>query len=377
MLCPTVPETGSAMAQPFDGEAPAAFRIGLVQMTVVPTKGDNIRNMLKKVAEAAGAGAKVVVLPEVWNSSYATSEFPGNAEPVPDVGAGGDDAVMRRDQSVSSNAMRNAAMEHGVWLVGGSVPEKRAGKVYNTCTVWSPEGRLVAKHRKIHLFDIDVPGKITFKESDTLSAGDELCTFDTPHGRFGVGICYDMRFPQLAALLRASGCHYIVYPGAFNTTTGPAHWELLQRGRALDNQCFVFTCSPARNMAASYHAYGHSTVVDPWGSVVATTGHEEAMVVAEIDPKRVAEVRGQIPVGVQWRSDLYATGWAGTDAGARDLAALEEERAALRVAAGDGADDSSAAGRKRGRVGASSDGGAAGAEAAGASADADAAAGSS
>lgn len=341
------------MAKAFVGDAPDPFRVGLVQMLVVPTKGDNIRNMQLKVAEAAAAGAKVVVLPEVWNSSYATSEFPGNAEPVPDAGAGPDDEIMKRDQAISCNAMRNAALEHNIWLVGGSIPEKRSGKVYNTCTVWSPDGRLVAKHRKVHLFDIDVPGKITFKESDTLTAGSELCTFDTPYGKFGVGICYDMRFPQLAALLRSSGCHYIVYPGAFNTTTGPAHWELLQRGRALDNQCYVLTCSPARNPAASYHAWGHSTIVDPWGSVVATTGHEEAMVVAEITPAKVEEIRSQIPVGVQWRSDLYATGWRGADSGAKALVALEQERAELAAAAGAGSGDSDGSGlsgRKRSKV---------------------------
>jgi len=158
----------------------------------------------------------------------------------------------------------------------------------------------------MHLFDIDVPGRITFRESDSLTPGSDLASFDTPHGRFGVGICYDLRFPQLSSLLRNRlGCDAVVFPGAFNTTTGPVHWELLLRSRALDNQMFVAACSPARNPDASYQAWGHSTVVDPWGAVVATTGHEEDVVIAELNMPRVAEVRTNIPVSKQTRTDLY------------------------------------------------------------------------
>jgi len=117
------------------------------------------------------------------------------------------------------------------------------------------------------LFDIDVPGKITFKESDTLSPGDNLTIIDSPWGKIGVGICYDIRFPELAMLMREKGVGLMVYPGAFNTTTGPLHWELLQRARAVDNQVFVATASPARNPDSSYQAWGHSSLISPWGEV--------------------------------------------------------------------------------------------------------------
>jgi omega-amidase len=164
----------------------------------------------------------------------------------------------------------------------------------------------------MHLFDIDVPGRITFRESDTLSAGEALATFDTPFGRCGLGICYDIRFPLFAMLLRQAGCRLLFYPGAFNTTTGPAHWELLQRGRALDTQCYVATVSPARNPDSKYQAWGHSSVVNPWGEVIATTEEGSATVTAELDLKRIDEVRGQIPVGHQVRTDLYELAWKGS-----------------------------------------------------------------
>jgi omega-amidase len=197
--------------------------------------------------------------------------------------------------------------------LAGSIPERdvATGKVYNTCVVFGPDGGILTTHRKMHLFDINVPGRITFRESDTLSAGDTLAVFDTPYGRCGVGICYDIRFPHLALLLRQAGCRILFYPGAFNMTTGPVHWELLQRARALDTQCFVATISPARNPESAYQAWGHSTLVDPWGAVVATTEEKPTSVIADIDLGRVDEVRGQIPVGAQVRSDLYELAWKG------------------------------------------------------------------
>ena len=245
----------------------------------------------------------MVALPEVFNGPYATSSFAEYAESVPMVGHS---HILDADTYPSCAMLQEAATEHGVYIVGGSIAEKDAdGKLYNTSTVWSPQGECIAKHRKMHLFDIDIPGKITFRESDVLSPGNEVTTFTTPWGTMGLAICYDIRFPALAACMRQAGAVFLWYPGAFNTTTGPKHWELLQRARAVDNQCFVAAVSPARNPDSTYQAWGHSTVVSPWAEVLATCDHEAGMVVAEVDFQEAAVVRENIPVSKQARTDVY------------------------------------------------------------------------
>ncbi|XP_043985657.1 omega-amidase NIT2 [Gambusia affinis] len=267
------------------------FRLAVVQLQVSSVKADNLSKVRRLVKEAAGQGSKVVLLPECFNSPYGTSFFSKYAEKIP---------------GESTQMLSEVAKENKLHLVGGSIPEEDGGKLYNTCAVFGPEGELILKHRKIHLFDIDIPGKICFQESETLSPGNSLSTFDTPFCRVGVGICYDMRFAELAQLYNRKGCQLLVYPGAFNMTTGPAHWELLQRGRALDNQMYVATASPARDEAASYVAWGHSTVVNPWGEVIAKAGPEESIIYADIDLQYLADIRQQIPIGSQRRDDLYA-----------------------------------------------------------------------
>lgn len=267
-----------------------AFRLALVQLAVSASKADNLQNAARLIKQASQNGAKVVALPECFNSPYGTSYFKDYAERIP---------------GQSTDVLSKAAKENNIFLIGGSIPEEDNGKLYNTCTVYNPEGNMVAKHRKVHLFDIDVPGKICFKESETLSPGKDFTTFDTPYCKIGIGICYDIRFPELAYIYSDLGCKLLVYPGAFNMTTGPAHWELLQRSRAIDNQLYVSSVSPARDEKATYTAWGHSSVVSPWGEVVATTEHEETIVYYNINPDYVDEVRSQIPIQSQKRNDLY------------------------------------------------------------------------
>ena len=180
----------------------------------------------------------------------------------------------------------------------------------------------------MHLFDIDVPGGITFKESDTLTAGGGLLTtFDTGEGLFGtvgVGICYDIRFPELALLLtKEKDVSMICFPGAFNMTTGPAHWELLQRARAVDSQAFVLTASPARateemleatkkdGKFPPYTAWGHSTAVNPWGEIIGSCDEGEAIVEVEIDVSKSMQMKTNIPTALQKRTDLYLVEFKG------------------------------------------------------------------
>jgi len=179
-------------------------------------------------------------------------------------------------------------------LIGGSIPEKKNSKLFNTSLIFSPTGKLLAVHRKVHLFDINVPGKIRFQESEVLTGGQTLTDFDTDYGKFGVAICYDVRFPEMAMIAARKGAVAMIYPGAFNLTytlslsdetnesTGPLHWELLARARAVDNQIYVAMCSPARDMNASYNAWGHSTIVDPNGEILARAGEGEEIIYADL-----------------------------------------------------------------------------------------------
>ncbi|KPP66252.1 omega-amidase NIT2-like [Scleropages formosus] len=248
-------------------KAMSKFRLAVVQLRVTKVKEDNLRRARELVKEAAGQGAKVIVLPECFNSPYGTKFFPEYAEKIP---------------GESTEILSEAAKENGVYLVGGSIPEDDGGRLYNTCPVFGPDGALLLKHRKIHLFDIDVPGKIRFQESETLSPGNSLSMFDTPFCKVGVGICYDMRFAELAQIYTKRGCHL-----------------------AVDNQVYVATASPARDETASYVAWGHSMVVSPWGEVISKAGAEETVVYADIDLQYLAEVRQQIPITSQRRGDMY------------------------------------------------------------------------
>ncbi|KAJ3080682.1 hypothetical protein HK102_002887 [Quaeritorhiza haematococci] len=244
-----------------------SFKLALIQMLVTPSKSTNLQKARSKVLEAARNGANVVVLPECFNSPYGTGHFPTYAEPLSDGSEGS----------------------------SGTSPTTRALSE-------------MAKEAGIHLFDINIPNKIRFQESETLSPGNSLTHIPTEYGLIGIGICYDMRFPELAMIAARKGCVAMIYPGAFNTTTGPLHWELLQRARAVDNQMYVAACSPARDpdpSPGSYLAWGHSTIVDPMGAVVATTEEKEDIVYAEVDVEKVKVAREGIPVSRQRRFDVY------------------------------------------------------------------------
>ncbi|AAS51038.1 ACL190Wp [Eremothecium gossypii ATCC 10895] len=239
----------------------------------------------------------LVVLPECFNAPYEIGKFREFAE----VAAEG-------PESPSVGFLAGQARRWGVTLVGGTIPELEPDtqRVYNTCLVFDGKGALVGKHRKVHLFDVDIPGKITFTESRTLAAGRHVTQVDTPAGALGVGVCYDLRFPELAMVCARRGAYAMVYPSAFNTTTGPLHWHLLARARSVDNQIYTLLCSPARVAGASYQAYGHSLVVDPTGRVVAEAGEGEEILYATLDPAELDWVRRAIPVTRQRRFDVYA-----------------------------------------------------------------------
>ena len=305
-LCSVTASHAPAQALKADAPAPGKFKLALIQLLVGKDKAANLKHAEVKIREAAASGAQLISLPECFNSPYGPTFFPEYAEEVP---ATSEQAT--ESANPSTLMLSKVAKELKIYLVGGSFPERDAttGKLYNTCLVFGPDGSILCRHRKMHLFDIDIPGKMTMFESDTLTGGDDLSLFDTPWGRVGVGICYDIRFPHLAALLRMGGAHMLIYPGAFNMTTGPMHWELLARARAVDNQAFIATPSPARNPESSYQAWGHTSIISPWGKVVATTEEAPAIVYADVDLAEVLPMRQAIPVFNQTRDDLYSLKW--------------------------------------------------------------------
>ena len=167
------------------------------------------------------------------------------------------------------------------------------------------EGKQIAKHRKVHLFDIDVKNGQQFKESDTLSAGLDVTVFNTEFGKVGLCICYDIRFPELSRLMVDQGAKMIIVPAAFNMTTGPSHWEILFRTRALDNQVYTLGVAPARNSNSGYTSWGHSVAVSPWGEVINQLGEYESNMIIEIDFDYVDKIRRELPMLKHRREDIY------------------------------------------------------------------------
>ena len=181
--------------------------------------------------------------------------------------------------------------------------ERAGDRLYNTSYVFDRDGSLLADYRKIHLFDVDIPDKMTFQESDSFDSGSGICIFDTDVGRIGLAICYDLRFPELFRTMARRGAELILLPAKFTTPTGEAHWELLTRARALDNELFFAACCGAR--APDGNPYGHSMVVGPYGDIKAECGEEEAVLFCDIDLREVDAVRKQIPAFTGLRDDLY------------------------------------------------------------------------
>jgi omega-amidase len=266
------------------------FMIAICQMKVVDNKKKNQDQAVKMIKKASKT-ADLVVLPEMFNCPYDIEKFLEYAE--------------ESNNSPTLIKVSDAAKKAGIYLVAGSIPEKEGKHVYNSSFFLNPQGKIIGSYRKMHLFDIDVPGEISFKESETLTAGDQLTIVETDLGKIGICICYDLRFPELLRLMTLQGAQLIVVPGAFNLTTGPIHWEPLIRARAIDNQVYVAAASPARDKTASYVAYGHSMLVDPWGTVLAKAGSLEEIIYSEIDLEYLEKVREDLPLLRNRRTDIY------------------------------------------------------------------------
>ena len=267
------------------------IKIAAIQMSTVADKMENVRTVKTYLEKIKDENPDFVILPEMFCCPYQTENFPIYAE---------------KEGGPVWQQLSGYAKQYGIYLIGGSMPEKDAeGNVYNTSYIFDREGKQIGKHRKVHLFDIDVKGGQTFKESDTLTAGDSDTVFDTEFGKIGVMLCFDIRFPELSRMMVNDGAKVIFVPAAFNMTTGPAHWELSSRARALDNQIYMVGCAPARDVSAGYISWGHSIVTDPWGRVTGMLDENEGILLAELDMDYEEQVREELPLLKSRRKDIY------------------------------------------------------------------------
>lgn len=268
------------------------IKVGICQMPVAVDKGENLKMADAMLQEAAAAGCQLAVLPEMFNCPYDAALFADYAEEYP--------------HGPTIQFLARAAQAYQMFIVGGSIPERAAdGRIFNTSFLFAADGTLAGRHRKIHLFDVELTEGTSFQESAVLAAGDTMTLATIGDFTIGVGICYDIRFPELARKMVLAGAELLVYPAVFGPVTGPAHWELLLKSRAVDNQVFTIGAAPAFNAAAGSPAYGHSTVIDPWGTILAKAEKESALVTAVLSRPQLQRVRRELPLLRHRRPIVY------------------------------------------------------------------------
>ena len=279
----------------------AKGKIAAVQMNSTDSVATNLELADGLIGTAAQQDCKVVLLPENFafmgarNAAKIAVAEPAGAGPIQEF-------------------LADAARRHGLWIVAGSVnlQSEEAGRVYGSSLVFDERGRLAARYDKIHLFDVSLPDKQeSYRESAVLKPGNGPVTVDTPVGRIGLSICYDLRFPELYRHLVAEGAVILTVPAAFTRTTGKAHWEPLLRARAIENLAYVVAAGQHGTHADKRQTFGHSMIVDPWGEIIARQEEGDAIVVAEVDIERLVRTRENFPALAHRRQD--ATWITGSD----------------------------------------------------------------
>ncbi len=267
------------------------LRVGAIQMRSVDELAANLATCRTLVERAASEGAQLVVLPECFAF---LGRVEGDKLPIAETletAAASPGPVM--------SMLRDLASKHGIWLVGGGTPEIVPGdpqRAYNTAIVVDPRGELAARYRKIHLFDVAIPGGATLRESDATVAGDELVVVDVAGAPVGLSICYDVRFPELyRQLVKEMGAEILLVPAAFTAHTGAAHWHLLLRARAVEDQAWVVAAAQWGRHNPKRESFGHALVVDPWGTIVEELAEGDGVVMATLDGAAVATRRAQMP----------------------------------------------------------------------------------
>jgi predicted amidohydrolase len=256
-------------------------RVAAVQMVSTPRVDENLRTAATLIAEAVAEGAALVALPEYF----------------PIMGMSDADKVRVREfdgHGPIQDFLAASAREHAIWLIGGSLPlwAEHPEKVLNSSLAYNPQGQRVARYDKIHLFGFR-QGSECYDESATIEAGRQVVSFATPFGRVGLSICYDLRFPELYRALGVT--ELLVIPAAFTETTGRAHWEILLRARAIENQCYVLAVAQAGHHENGRETHGNSMLIDPWGDIIARQAKGPGVIIGDLDPGRLAEVRARLP----------------------------------------------------------------------------------
>ncbi len=267
------------------------MRAAVVQFQVGPDRQANIDTVSNLVRDAASAGATLIALPE-------TLDFRGKDEDVPRIKSDIPGPV--------SNHFAELARELGIWLQAGSIHENipDQDRTYNTALLFNPEGKEVARYRKLHLYDVQITGRVDARESNTIAPGNDVVTADIDGHTAGMTICYDIRFPELYRQLADRGAEIVFVPAAFTMFTGKDHWETLIRARAIENQCFMLASGTHGVDAEGKSTYGRSMIVDPWGTVLATAGDGDGYALANLDFSYLKRIRQELPSLANRRRDV-------------------------------------------------------------------------
>lgn len=267
------------------------LNVGLVQMNSQEDKQQNLTQATKMIRHLASEGAKLIMMPEHFNYLGPESDKRKNSEPL--------------DTSPSLAKMKSLAKELQVYIHIGTFLESKGERIYNTGVVLDSSGEIAAIYRKLHLFDVEIPGGLKYLESEVVSPGEELVTFTIGKFTFGMGTCYDLRFPELFRTLANRGVNVFLLPAAFTLQTGRDHWELLLRARAVENLSYVVAAGQWGQSASGNISYGRSMVIDPWGLVISQAGDGVTTILKELDYEKIEAHRISFPALKHIRSDIF------------------------------------------------------------------------
>lgn len=268
------------------------MRAAAIQLNSNQDKDRNLEQAARLIGDAAGAGARIAVLPEKWNLLAGADALEAGAEEL--------------DGGPSIEAARGWAREHSIHLIAGSIAERVPGeqRLFNTSALIDPEGEIAAVYRKLHMFDVEVGG-VTYRESEREQPGEEIVTGWADEVEVGLSVCYDLRFPELYRILAVRGARVLAVPSAFTLATGRDHWQVLLRARAIENQAFVIAPNQVGEAPPHYSSFGRSLIVDPWGLVLAQAPDQPCFIVAELDLERQQEIRESLPSLANRRPEAY------------------------------------------------------------------------